>query len=315
MWEGLQTPRQTGLPETPPKQHRAEFDQRGETIKLICWEISAEQKDGDLLSNSEKPSPKQGQGTCRQHCSQEIQQEFNKSKLLLLWTQLAPSCVLANTPDSQPEGCHLSELILFAMPQALDKEEGMETDLKEHPGRERAEELQVLGSLKSVISRHPAVPRVSCLSLKISGVFYFFLPPVLPREKPPAQCWVEVETSRSNTKISKGWDADSLKGKTKPMGRFLLTREKVFGTHRVSFLSSLSAAEEGLGLSPRVPLLGKAAHNCFSSWIARQHPLLSPGTLCMRSLYRGFQGSFVYMPWAQRHLETGQGIDIVLLDL
>lgn len=44
-------------------------------------------------------------------------------------------------------------LILFAMPQALDKGEGMDADLKEHLGRGRAEELQVLCSLKSVISR------------------------------------------------------------------------------------------------------------------------------------------------------------------
>lgn len=90
--------------------------------------MSAQQQDGDLLSDSEKPSSEQHQGTCRQYCSQEIQQEFNKSKMLLLWTQLALSCALATTPDSQPEGCYLPVLILFAMSQALDKEEGMDTD-------------------------------------------------------------------------------------------------------------------------------------------------------------------------------------------
>jgi len=42
-------------------------------------------------------------------------------------------------------------LILFATPQASDKWEGMDADLKEHFGSKRAEELQVLGSLKSVI--------------------------------------------------------------------------------------------------------------------------------------------------------------------
>lgn len=77
--------------------------------------------------------------------------------MLLLWMQLAPSCFLATTPDSQPEGCHLSVLILFAISQPLDKEEGMDTDLQEHLGGERAEEwcgsLCALGSLKSVISK------------------------------------------------------------------------------------------------------------------------------------------------------------------
>lgn len=115
--------------------------------------MSAKQQDGELLSVSEKPSPKLGQTICRQYCSQEIHQEINKSKLLLLWTKLAPSCVLAAIPGSQPEGRQLSVLILFATPWALGKGEGMDTDLKEALGREKAEEFQVLGSLKSVISK------------------------------------------------------------------------------------------------------------------------------------------------------------------
>lgn len=217
--------------------------------------MSAQQQDGDLLSNSEKPSSEQHQDTCRQYCSQEIQQELNKSKMLLLWTQLPLSCALATTPDSQPEGCHLSVLILFAMSQALDKEEGMDIDLQEHLARERAEELQVLGSLKSVILRGIQLFPGEIV-LKISDVFYFFLP-VLPKEKPPVQYWVAVETSHSNTKISKGQDADSLKGKTKTVGCFLLTHEKLFGTQESLFSPLCLQLRRGCGSACKLLCWGR----------------------------------------------------------
>lgn len=71
----------------------------------------------------------------------------------------------------------------------------------------------------------------------------------------------------------------------------------------------------GAVAQPVSSFAGEGSRNCFSSWIARQHPLLTPGTLWMRSLYGGLQGSFVYMPWAKRLVEKGQGIHAVPLCL
>lgn len=161
------------------------------------------------------------------------------------------------------------------MPRALDKGEGIDTNHRDILEAKEQESFKccVAWHLSSQES-HPFPGDV----VSLWNQWYFLLLPSLSfQRKAPHAVLRGGGDPPLQHKDFKRMGLQQPERRNESWGIFpLLPVKRWKETSRVSFLSFLFAAEEGLGLSWGSSSAGGGCCNCFSSWTAWRQPLLHP---------------------------------------